>query len=255
MSAPARDPTYDATRRAWDRIWQDSDAAREHETGQYARARANRARYFPLLPDDGVVVEAGCGVGTELLALEMLGRRAHGIDYAPSALGKLRQINRRTSVAGADVHRLPFRPGSLAAYLSFGVLEHFRFGPVPALVEAARALRPGGLLVLTVPAPSLVFRAVRLKRAVFGGREPEYFETAYNIRQLRDAAASAGFEDIRGHPIDHNFTLWGCGKPFRGAGLYETSLLADMLGRIAAIVAPHAMAFATLVTGRKGAGG
>ena len=248
------DPVYAATRRAWEGIWRGSDAAREHETGEYARARATRALYVPLLPLDGVVVEAGCGVGTELLALERLGRRVHGIDYAPSALGILRRVSRRASLAGADVHGLPFRSGSLAAYLSFGVLEHFAFGPLPALVEAARALRPGGVLVVTVPAPSLVWRAVRLKRAVLGGQGPAYFETAYGVGQLRDAAAAAGFEDIRAWPIDHSFTFWGCGRAFRGAGHYETSALADMLGRFAAKIAPRAMAFATLLTARKGAG-
>jgi SAM-dependent methyltransferase len=249
------DPVYEATHRAWNGIWRDCDAAREHETAEYARARANRTRYFSLLPEDGVLVEAGCGVGTELLALERLGRRAHGIDYAPSALGKLRRISPRASLASADIHRLPLRSGSLAAYLSFGVLEHFAFGPVPALLEAARALRPGGVLVLTVPAPNLIWRAVRLKRAVFGGREPAYFETAYGVGQISDAAASAGFEDIHAHPIDHGFTLWGCGRPFRGAGHYETSPLADMLGGVAARIAPRAMAFATLLTARKGVGG
>jgi len=255
MARPfAPDAVYEATRHGWDRIWRASDVALEHETGAYARARATRARYAGLLPE-GAIVEAGCGVGTELVAFESLGRRLHGLDYAPSALGALRRARPRASLTAGDVHRLPFRSGSLAGYLSFGVLEHFPFGPLPALEEAARALRPGGLLVATVPAPNPVWRAARLKRVLFGGAPPPYFETTYSARALARFAARAGFVEIETQPIDHAFALWGLGRPFRGARPYETSRLADMLGRAARAVAPRATAFATLLTGRKGGGG
>ena len=244
--------SYDATRRAWDGIWRDSDLAREHATGRYDRSRAIRGRYLPLLPAGGPVLEAGCGVGTEMVALAAAGKRVIGVDYALSALGRLRAVEPGAQLAGADVHRLPCRDGALAAYLSFGVLEHFESGTAPALGEAFRVLRPGGMLVLTVPAPSLVWRAVRCKRRWLGG-EPAagYYETTYRLDEIATAVAAAGFVAVRAEPIDHGFTLWGCGGPFQGAGHYVTSPLAETLGRLAAVIAPRAMAFATMVTARK----
>ncbi len=250
-----RDATDDATRRAWDGIWRECDLAREHATGQYDRARAIRGRYLRLLPAGGCVLEAGCGVGTELVALAALGRRAVGVDYSLPALGKLRASERQMPLAGADVHRLPFADGTFSAYLSFGVLEHFECGPAPALREALRVLRPGGALVVTVPAPNLVWRAVRCRRRWFGGAAgAAYYETTYRLGEIREVVGSQGFVDIRAEPIDHSFTLWGCGGPFRSAGHYVTSPLAEAVGRITALIAPQAMAFATMVTARRPGG-
>ncbi len=249
------DPTYDATRQAWDGIWGACDLAAEHATAEYDRARANRDLYLPLLPDQGVVLEAGCGVGTEIAALARRGRRAVGIDYSLPALGRLRRLDARAPIAGADIHRLPFADDSLAAYLSFGVLEHFEHGPTPALGEALRVLRPGGVLVVTVPAPSMVWRAARWRRRWLGGAAgARYYETAYRLEAIRDAVVEVGFADVSAVPTDHSFTLWGCGGPFRGPGHYVTSRLAETLGRVAARLTPQALAFATMVTARKPGG-
>lgn len=247
-----RDADYGSTRQAWDRIWHASDLALEQATGEYSRSRAVRERYVGLLPDGGVVLEAGCGVGTEIAALGRLDRCAVGVDYALSALALLRTNDPSARLSGADVHRLPFGDRSLAAYLSFGVLEHFAFGPGPALAEAFRALGPRGLLVVTVPAPNLVWRAVRLRRALRGAPDgSKYYEHALSLKAIRNAVSSAGFVDVLAAPIDHAFTLWGVGGPFRGAGHYETSALAERLGPVMARLAPRAMAFATLVTARR----
>ena len=246
------DAGYGSTRRAWDRIWRESDLALEHATGEYARARETRGRYAPLLPGRGVVVEAGCGVGTEMAALRRLGRSAVGVDYSLWALARVRHGDPPGRLLGADVHRLPFADGSIAAYLSFGVLEHFASGPAPALSEAFRALAPRGVLVVTVPAPNLVWKAVRLRRALRGGAgTPEYYERPIALPAIRVAVRAAGFDEVDAVPVDHEFTLWGLGGPFRGAGLYETSGLAARMGRLLAVVAPQAMAFSTLVTARK----
>ncbi len=250
-----RDAFDDPTRRAWDGIWRTSDLALEHATGRYDRARAIRDRYLRLLPDDGVVLEAGCGVGTELVALAGLGRRVVGIDYSLPGLGKLRVFDPQAPLAGADIHRLPVGDGALAAYLSFGVLEHFEWGPKPALTEALRVLRPGGVLVLTVPAPNLVWRGARFRRRWLGGAPgADYYETTYRLAEIRDTVVEVGFADVCADPIDHSFTLWGCGGPFRGAGHYVTSGLAETFGRVAARLAPRALAFATMVTARKPGG-
>lgn len=246
--------TSDTTRRAWEDIWRASDLACEHATGGYARASAIRARYLPLL-SGGLTLEAGCGVGTELVALAASGRRVIGVDYALPGLAALHTAQPYQHVAAADVHRLPFGDGSFTAYLSFGVLEHFEHGPLPALREALRVLRPGGVLVATVPAPSLAWRAVRLRRRWLGGAPAAgYYETTYRLDEIRAAVGAVGFTAVTAAPIDHAFTLWGLGWPFRGAGHYVTSSLAEALGRVAALLAPRALAFATMVTARKAGG-
>jgi SAM-dependent methyltransferase len=165
------------------------------------------------------------------------------------ALEALRQHDPAARVAAADVHALPFRTGAFEAVLSFGVLEHFEHGMAPALAEAFRVLAPGGTLVVTVPVPNVVWRAVRWRRvlAATAADRARYFETAYKASTLADAIVRAGFDLRLVEPVGHSFTLWGLGRPFRGRGHYETSRLAEFLGRAARRVAPSALAFATLV--------
>jgi SAM-dependent methyltransferase len=246
--------TYESTRQAWRDIWERTDVAAELRTRDYARARATRARFLPFLPKNGVVLEAGCGLGLELVGLAEQGYRMVGIDYVEQAVRRVHGFRPSLALAVADVHALPFRDGTLGAYLSFGVLEHFEWGPGPALREAHRVLRDGGVLVATVPSPSLVWRAARLKRRWFRpppDASPRYYETTYSAGDLERQVVAAGFEPLVCEPIGHSFTLWGCGRPFRAAGYYETSALAEAGGALFARVLPKAMAFATLIVARK----
>lgn len=246
------DGTYRETRQAWGRIWAEADIGVEHATGEYARARAIRDRYLTAVPPGARVLEAGCGVGTELVALSKRGIRAIGVDYVVAALESARRGDAHLRLAAADVHALPFADETFDAYLSFGVLEHFEFGPAPALREAFRVLVPGGVLVVTVPAPNVIWRAVRWRNAHRRrDTEPGYFETAYSARALAGLVADAGFSTTRLDSVGHAFTLWGLGGPFRGAGHYETAPLADRLGQWFERWCPEALAFATLVVATK----
>ena len=252
MSAALDSDTYRATRAAWERIWtEEADSTRELMTVDYPRSRAIRSLYMPHLAGAKRVVEAGCGLGVELVGLDRQGIQAVGIDFALGALARLYAYRPDFHLAGGDVHRLPFPRESFDAYLSFGVLEHFEFGPIPALKEANRVLRPGGLLVVSVPSPNLIWRWVRARRRSAPSPGPEYFETAYSVDGLEASLRGTGFRVIARHPVGHSFTLWGLGFPFRGPGYYETSDLAERLGGLLLRLTPWAMAFASLVIGRK----
>jgi len=247
--------TYRDTRAAWVRIWdEEADLARELGTLEYARSLQSRSLYLPCLPKDALILEAGCGMGIELVHLRRLGYRVAGIDYAANAVRHLRAFQPGHRLAVGDIHDLPYADGSFGAYLSFGVLEHADFGPGPALEQAWRVLGPGGVLVVTVPYPNLVWRLSRLKKR-WSRPNPEpslkYFETAYTIRALEESVERAGFRVLSRYPISHSFTLWGLGRPFRGRGYYETTPLAERLGGLLRRLAPWAMCFESLIIARK----
>lgn len=158
------DARYEATRRAWADIWERTDIARELGTREYARARHIRERFVPHLPRAEPILEAGCGLGVELLGLAADGYHVVGVDYVTTSVQRLKAHRADLRLAASDIHALPFQSDAMGAYLSFGVLEHFDFGPGPGLREAYRVLKPGGVLVLTVPAPSVVWKLVRMTR-------------------------------------------------------------------------------------------
>ena len=96
----------------------------------------------------GRVLDLGCGTGGVLAHLGEFGD-ALGLDPAPEAA---RYCKRRgvPMVVGSGME-LPFADGSFDAVLALDVIEHVP-DDVALLREARRVLRPGGVLLVTVPA-------------------------------------------------------------------------------------------------------
>lgn len=245
---------YDSTRRAWESIWDQASVAQELETIGYARSLATIRAYSAYLPREGVILEAGSGLSAAVITLRRMGFPVVGMDYAENALHASRRYDPALPLFAGDVHRLPCAANSLAAYLSFGVLEHFEHGMGPALAEAHRALRPGGILVLTIPYPNVVHRLVAWRRRRRGQsvlNDEDFYESTYTRRALVGAVETAGFAVLRAEPTSHSYTLWGLGGPFRAPGYYRTSALAEALGAVLRRVLPWAFNFTSLVIARK----
>src|SRR5271163_4595027 len=99
------------------------------------------------------VLDAGCGWGVTLEALEERGFRACGLDVSRQALERLDRPGRR--LIEADLTR-PFDAAgaSDAAFdsvLALDVIEHLD-DDAAALATLGRLVRPGGALIVSVPA-------------------------------------------------------------------------------------------------------
>lgn len=99
------------------------------------------------------VVEVGAGTGANLPVLRATGaQRVFACDVSVEAL---RRLGDQTTLTRADAAHLPFKSNSIDLLLAADVIEHLDDDRA-ALREFMRVLRPGGHLVLTVPAfPSL----------------------------------------------------------------------------------------------------
>lgn len=254
MSEQPVSPRYDTTRQAWQDIWGSASVEAEIKTEEYARSQEILRTYTPYLPKDGIILEAGSGLSAAVITLRRMGFNVTGLDYAVNALYASRRFDITLPLVAGDVHALPYADGSLAAYLSFGVLEHFEHGMRPALAEAYRVLRPGGVLVLTIPYPNVVHRLVawrrrRQKRSTL--TDDAFYESTYTRAALVQNVTSAGFTPLKVTPTSHAYTLWGLGSLFRGEGYYQTSPLADALGGVLRVALPWAFNFSTMVIARK----
>lgn len=129
------------------------------------------------------VLDAGCGTGANVHFLQRYGQVC-GIDLAAEAL-KLAGPRVPGKLARASVLQLPFASQSFDLLTSFEVLYH---RAVPdervALREARRVLRPGGRLLIRLPA----FEFLRGKhdRAVHGRRR-------YTADEVKALLADSGF--------------------------------------------------------------
>lgn len=149
--------------------------------GRRALIRALMARYA-----DGVqerkVLEIGCGTGAMIKELEPLAASVCGLDISPAALRYCRQRG-IDSVCVADAACLPYQGSRFDLIIGIDVLEHVD-DDAAALREIYRVCRPGGLLILTVPA----FQFLWSRRD-----EQNHHKRRYTLSQFRDRVLEAGF--------------------------------------------------------------
>lgn len=98
---------------------------------------------------EGITLDVGCGTGAMLSELTRRGP-ALGVDVSPEAL-KLCSRRGLTNAMEGDAQALPLADGSVARVVTLDTLEH-----VPddreAAAEIFRVLKPGGVLIINVPA-------------------------------------------------------------------------------------------------------
>jgi SAM-dependent methyltransferase len=127
------------------------------------------------------VLDAGCGTGANLAMLARYGVAA-GIDIEPLALGFCTQRG-LTRLARGSVIELPFAAHTFDLVTSFEVLYHMAVhDDTAALREFARVLRPGGWLLLRLPA----YDWLRGRHDVVVHTRRRY--TTYDVRRKVEAA-------------------------------------------------------------------
>jgi SAM-dependent methyltransferase len=151
----------------------------------YAGMRAlSFALLDPALPAAGErprLLDAGCGTGGNLVRLAERGR-ALGVDVSVDALSLAR--TRGVDVARASLLALPFPDGAFDVVTCFDVLYHrWVADDLAATRELVRVLRPGGLLLVRVPALRLLWGA---------HDEAVHSRARYTRAELRRLLAAAG---------------------------------------------------------------
>ncbi|MDD3180911.1 MAG: class I SAM-dependent methyltransferase [Opitutaceae bacterium] len=125
------------------------------DTMWYYRAlhrHVRRCLELRLQPGRGEVLDAGCGTGGLLQRLHEArpGWRLRGVDFSPEACALARDRG-GAEISEASILALPFRDGEFDAVVSCDVICQVE-DEAAALRELVRCTKPGGVIVLTMPA-------------------------------------------------------------------------------------------------------
>lgn len=194
-----------------------------------------------VLPPNSRVLEAGCGLAGWVRWLDDQGHTTTGIDFEPDVVAVVNRDDPSLDVRVGDITRLDYAHDSFDAYISLGVIEHFQEGPMVALKEAYRVLRPGGVAVVTVPRLNVFRRLIThplrsLYFKVKGGGE--FWEYRYTPRELSEFLSAAGFQIERVSIDDYrpddprHIGLWADFFFLRASGDYRLNTLGRGIGRL-----------------------
>lgn len=143
-----------------------------------ARARLMRVALLPFLPRGGTVLDVGSADGPSVEWIDEVARRVP-LDINP--------VGVPAGGVCASALRLPLRADSLDVVTAFDVVEHFP-AELPVLSEFRRVLRPGGALLLSVPAYQWAWSSFDVNAG---------HHRRYTARRISAALAAAGFEVLR----------------------------------------------------------
>jgi SAM-dependent methyltransferase len=189
-----------ATPDYWDNFWKVDHAIRDQIIGIEDTFVSKWTKKY-LTPEDGVILEGGCGKAVHVAALTNNGFPCIGVDYANETVQRINQSVPELDVRWGDVRCLDFEDASVAGYWSLGVIEHFWDGYESIGREMARVVKSGGYLFLTFPymSPLRKLKAKLSHYPVWRMEEPptNFYQFALDHMQVVAKFESWGFKLIK----------------------------------------------------------
>jgi len=157
----------------WDGMWTSRTIEQELEACDLETPAKDL--FLAYIPKGGRVIDGGCGFAKWVIYLKRLGYDIVGIDNNEIAVAKLKDFDGSLQVEFGDILGIHYPDNAFDAYISMGVIEHFEDGPLPALKEAHRVLKPNGLIFVSVPTVNIMRKFIRRPLKMFVNVLPESF--------------------------------------------------------------------------------
>jgi len=176
----------------------------------YVQSILRKNRFAP----HSQLLDIGCGAGFLSNELANLGYELTGVDQSAGSL----EVARRHAPQGidvvytkADAYQLPFPDGSFEAVLLMDFLEHVD-EPGRAIAEAARVLRPQGLMIFYTFNRTLLSRFLAIDAVELIARDcPKHFHVWHLFikpEELKEMSARVGLSVMEFQGLRPRFFQW-----------------------------------------------
>lgn len=186
----------------WDEKWKGEAQNRKQASKGSKRAWVVEMTRKYLKPEDGLLIEGGCGLGDKVDSLVRAGYQCVGIDFATETVSLINKENPAIDVRHGDVRNLEFADSTFSGYWSLGVIEHFWDGYRDIAKEMHRVLKPGGILFLTFPFMNTYRKKIAHERypQISALNEPRgFYQFALDPSVVKEYFESIGFEIVHQH--------------------------------------------------------
>lgn len=139
-------------------------------------AREHEILLLLELEADDALIDVGCASGHQVFSAAPHVKKAVGIDVAKDFIQAAQAFAVQHAISNTefictDGNIIPFPDASFSKAICSEVVEHL-IDPLPLLHEILRVLKPGGVVVFTVP--NLNSRGTVWKRLLHGFKEPPF---------------------------------------------------------------------------------
>jgi len=155
-----------------------------------------------VLPQNGKLLDIGCGTGLFVERYIDEGRFAVGLDISQKMIQRARSRCREGDYAVGTGEKIPFNDNTFDAVSSLLVFSYVR-DPEAMLNEAYRVLKPGGAIAICTLGKKLLTRGIPAiyhiseKMNVQHVVMKNFGERYYNRKEMHQLFAQAGFSDIQ----------------------------------------------------------
>lgn len=152
------------------------------------------ADLLPLLPDQAIVLDVGCGVGLVAATLAAAGHRTVAVDISPRMVEHTSRRSPSTTAVCGDYATMEFLE-QFDAIVGFAFIHLFPTAQAQTVMaKLYRDLRPGGLLYIGTT-ESAESREGFEHKADYDSAPPR-FRKHWTRQEFEQALAGAGFEPV-----------------------------------------------------------
>lgn len=190
----------DKVRRHYDAVADTYDHHYDHHRGRNYHTRLSN-QLIAALPENGTILDIGCGTGLFVEKYIARGGTAVGLDISARMVERARERCTGSEFIVGEAATIPFRDGSFDAVSSMLVFSYIR-DPEAMLSEAYRVLKPGGAIVICtlgkklltrgIPALYRIGEKIKVKHVVM----KDFGEHYYNEEEMDTLFSQAGFSNI-----------------------------------------------------------